>query len=95
MYGKNVTQSSWTPFSKKPSNLYNTGQAVCGARGCTRACMVSLESRGVLTNKFHQKFRRRPVWTVDWEKAPMDPPGAVYNDQRTQLDNMGRVKEAD
>jgi ferredoxin len=95
MYGKNVAKSEWSPFSKKPRNLYNTGQAVCGARGCTRACMVSLESRGVLTNKFHQKFRRRPVWTVDWEQPPMDPPGAVYNDQRTQLDNLGRIKEAD
>jgi hypothetical protein len=32
---------------------------------------------------------------VDWEQPPMDPPGAVYNDQRTQLDNLGRIKEAD
>ena len=56
----------WSPFRHKPVNLYQSGQAVCGARGCTRACMISLESRGVLQNTFKEKFRRRPVWSVDW-----------------------------
>jgi ferredoxin len=59
----------WSPFKKKPRNLYNTGQAVCGARGCTRACMMALEARGVLENKFHQPFRRRRPWRVDWDEA--------------------------
>jgi ferredoxin len=58
----------WSPFEKKPRNLYNTGQAVCGARGCTRACMISLEKRGVLQNKFKAPFRRRKPWRVDWEQ---------------------------
>jgi len=62
----NTKPGSWSPFYHKPRNLYNTGQAVCGARGCTRACMISLETRGVLQNKFKQKFRRRPEWSVDW-----------------------------
>ena len=66
LYGQNVTQAPWTPFLKKPRNLYNTGQAVCGARGCTRACMIALEARGVLQNVFKQPFRRRPQWSVDW-----------------------------
>jgi len=57
---------SWSPFYKKPRNLYNTGQAVCGARGCTRACMISMEARGAVGNRFHDKFRRRPQWKVDW-----------------------------
>ena len=60
----------WSPFYNRPRLLYNTGQAVCGSRGCTRACMISLESRGVLQNTFHEKFRRRPVWKVDWETEP-------------------------
>lgn len=63
-------RGSWTPFYKKPRNLYNTGQAVCGASGCTRACMISLESRGVLKNKFKDKFRRRKQWKVDWSAEP-------------------------
>ena len=56
----------WSPFYHKPRNVYQTGQAICGSRGCTRACMISLESRGVLQNSFKQKFRRRPEWKIDW-----------------------------
>jgi hypothetical protein len=29
-----------------------------------------LEKRGVLQNKFRQKFRRRKPWKVDWSSAP-------------------------
>lgn len=77
MYGHYVKRGSWTPFYRKPRNLYNTGQAVCGARGCTRACMISLEARGVLQNKFHQKFRRRKPWSVDWSVEPgQERPGS-------------------
>ena len=71
--------SSISPFAHKPSNLYNTGQAICGARGCTRACMISLEERGVLKNKFKHPFRTKNPWKVDWsdytpvKKAPPDP----------------------
>ncbi len=77
---------NWSPFFRKPRNLYNTGQAVCGARGCTRACMISLESRGVLQNKFKEKFRRRPVWEVDWSK-----PAEYYHGQ----DNTGAHADID
>jgi ferredoxin len=66
-WGKSVTRAPWTPFRKKPSNVYNTGQAVCGGKGCVRACMVNLEKRNVLSNKFHSKFRRRAPWSVAWE----------------------------
>lgn len=68
--GKHFKRGSWTPFFKKPPNLYKTGQAVCGARGCTRACMISLEKRGVLKNQFKSKFRRRPPWQIDWSQVP-------------------------
>ena len=73
MYGRRVTRGDHTPFVRKPRNLYNTGQAICGARGCTRACMISLEKRGVLTNTFSAPFRRRPPWTVDWSAEPPAP----------------------
>jgi len=68
----------WSPFYHKPANLYNTGQAVCGSRGCTRACMISLESRGVLQNTFKEKFRRRPQWSVDWSTEPEYPADAKF-----------------
>lgn len=70
MYGQPITPSEISPFYKKPRNLYNTGQAVCGGRGCMRACMISLEGRGVLENKFHEKFRRRKPWRIDWSVEP-------------------------
>ncbi len=78
MYGRQIKRGSHTPFNRKPRNLYNTGQAVCGAAGCTRACMISLENRGVLQNKFKQKFRRRKPWSVDWsqEAYPVDASAA-------------------
>ncbi len=65
-----VKPSEISPFYRKPRNLYNTGQAICGGKGCLRACMISLESRGVLKNKFHSPFRRRKPWRVDWSSDP-------------------------
>ncbi len=61
-----ITRGSHTPFIKRPRILYTSGQAICGARGCTRACMISLESRGVLKNQFKTPFRRHRPWQVDW-----------------------------
>ncbi len=77
--------SEISPFYHKPANLYNTGQAICGAAGCTRACMTSLERRGVLSNKFKRPFREgknTTPWRLDWsegaierdEPAPYEPP---------------------
>ena len=77
-YGNKTVPGAWSPFNHKPRNLYNTGQAVCGARGCTRACMISMETRGAVENKFHQKFRRRPQWSVDWSKPVEEPGDSTY-----------------
>ncbi len=85
------TYSSWLglksvngahgPFYKKPSPVYWTGQAVCGGKGCVRACMISLEARGAIGNTFKTKFRRRPPWSVDWSQpAPeIEHPVEAFN----------------
>lgn len=73
-----------TPFYNAPKNLYNSGKAVCGAKGCTRACMISLEARGKVKNQFKQPFRTKKLWSMDWteegiakdEMAPYTPPYA-------------------
>lgn len=83
MEGTNTVPGDWSPFYHKPRNVYNTGQAVCGARGCTRACMISLEKRGVLQNKFKEKFRRRKPWKVDWSQPPVYPEGAKFREKET------------
>ena len=82
MYGKEITRSRYTPFNRKPRNLYNTGQAICGGRGCLRACMISLEARGVLQNRFEQPFRRRKPWLVDWSV----PPGVFEEGEAQEAD---------
>lgn len=65
-YSDQFKPSSISPFFAKPRNLYNTGQAICGGKGCMRACMVSLEKRGILSNEFKAPFRKRKLWKVDW-----------------------------
>jgi ferredoxin len=81
--GHNSRPGWWSPFKKKPRNLYNTGQAVCGSRGCTRACMIAMEKRGVVDNKFHSEFRRRKPWTVDWSQPEPDSDGVESTDAST------------
>ncbi len=39
--------------------------AMCGGRGCIRACMVHLEEQGKLKNTFKQPFRVRKPWKLE------------------------------
>lgn len=86
--------ASFSPFYHKPKNVYNTGQAICGAKGCTRACMISLEARGVLKNKFHTPFRTQKLWSMDWseeaiakdQRADYTPPYAKKKDEEDNAD---------
>ena len=55
-----------TPYYKKPHNIYMHGEAICGGRGCLRACMINLEARGAIRNQFKYPFRTQKPWTVDW-----------------------------
>jgi epoxyqueuosine reductase len=69
-HGRRVRASSITPFHHKPPNVFQSGQAICGGMGCMRACMMTLEARGVLENRFAKPFRRRKPWRVDWTQPP-------------------------
>lgn len=79
--GRKSVHGSHGPFYRKPAPVYWTGQAVCGGRGCVRACMMSLEARGAIENTFKQKFRRRKPWAVDWSAPapPVEHPVAAFN----------------
>ena len=35
-----------------------------GARGCIRACMIHLEETGRIQARFHEPFRKRPMWRL-------------------------------
>jgi len=65
-WGYKIKPNYITPFYKKPSNIYTHGEAICGGRGCIRACMIHLEKKGVLKNKFQNQFRREKPWIVEW-----------------------------
>ena len=45
--------------------LNHTGYfAICGAKGCIRACMVALEKAGRTENVFHNRFYYKKGWTL-------------------------------
>lgn len=38
--------------------------AICGAKGCIRACMDKLEKAGRIENTFHNQFYKKPSWII-------------------------------
>ena len=74
--------TEFNPFYHAPTKLYKSGKAICGAAGCTRACMMSLEKRGLLKNKFENPFRTEKPWKVDWSSP------AEMSDYRVPYDDM-------
>ena len=45
--------------------LNHTGYfAICGAKGCIRACMNALEKSGRIENTFNNRFYRKDSWTL-------------------------------
>jgi ferredoxin len=64
-----------TPFYQTPPKVYTSGKAICGAGGCTRACLASLEARNVLTKKMKKPFRRYKPWSMDWSNYEKEVAG--------------------
>jgi len=85
--------SEISPFQKAPKRLYNSGKAVCGAKGCTRACMISLEKRGVLKNQFKNPFRTAKPWSVDWSQEPFPVDYKAPYDGMDSPNNKNNKKE--
>lgn len=57
--------NEFNPFIAKLSPQYSYGMAIEGGRGCIRACMMHLEQKGKLSNKFKMPFRRRKPWKLE------------------------------
>lgn len=53
------------PYSRRAWESYHHPSAICGARGCMRACMIHLEEQGKLGNRFDRPFRIRKPWRLD------------------------------
>ncbi len=52
------------PYITNNHNSFHHPAALCGARGCTRACLDHLDKKGVLTHKFKYPFRDRKPWVI-------------------------------
>ena len=73
------------PFNATYDFQYGYGRAIKGASGCIRACMVHLEQREKLKNKFKQPFRTKKPWTLDRPDVDAIVPAA----QREYVDIRG------
>ena len=51
-------------ISYYPPIMHSYISSICG-NACDRACFIHLEEKGVLTKKFHNKFRKRDEWVLD------------------------------
>ena len=68
----NMARATWgrKPESNKVLEYYDyilnhSGYfAICGARGCIRACMDALEKSGRIENKFENRFYKKPSWLL-------------------------------
>ena len=56
----------WSPYKKEFVKWTAMWQnpALEGGRGCLRACMIHLEERGILKNKFKSPFRKKKPWKL-------------------------------
>lgn len=52
-------------YNKAAWESYHHPGAICGARGCQRACFMHLEEQGKVANKFHRPFRLRKPWKFE------------------------------
>lgn len=82
-------------WSRKPENtsvmgyydyiMTHTGYfAICGARGCIRACMNALEKTGRIENKFHNQFYKKESWLLP--NKPEHPSVGVNPYRESYLD---------
>lgn len=52
------------PYCRNAWDSYHHPSAICGARGCMRACMIHLEETACISNVFRSKFRMRKPWRL-------------------------------
>lgn len=62
------------PFIGEYPRQYGYGRAIEGAAGCIRACMVHLEQKDKLKNRFKETFRTNRMWSVDHKNEDVVAP---------------------
>lgn len=81
-------------FAEEPTlnalNKHEFYLAVCGARGCQRACMKHLEMRGKLKENFEKKvFAPMKYWELPEEPEPTKYHGFAYAPGEPMPDEVG------
>ena len=66
--------------------------AICGAKGCIRACMNALEKADKIENKFHNQFYHKESWSLS--NKPESIPEGVNPYRENYLDkNYPGIRE--
>ena len=78
------------PFEGDYPKKYGYGRAIEGACGCIRACMIHLEERKKIKNRFHNKFRSSAQWEIDRTK-----PYELTKDVKQVYVNSGMIEDVD
>jgi len=52
------------PYINAGQESFHHPGAICGGRGCIRACLAHLDKKGVLTHKFKTPFREKKQWNL-------------------------------
>ncbi len=69
-YPEDADENAWKDWAgdseliKTWMDPYGHKPAIEGGRGCIRACMIHLDERGILKNKFKSPFRKRKPWVL-------------------------------
>ncbi|HBE01122.1 MAG: hypothetical protein A2096_08850 [Spirochaetes bacterium GWF1_41_5] len=67
---KGFTEAPYTKsMHYKIGPHYQYGRSISGFRGCHIACMIHLEEKGILKNKFKNPFRTKQPWKINWDIA--------------------------
>ena len=72
IFSYSLAHASWgrKPETNRVMEYYDyilghTGYfAICGAKGCIRACMDVLERSGRIENTFHNRFYKKESWSL-------------------------------
>ena len=68
--------------------------AICGARGCIRACMDALEKTNRIENRFQNRFYKKPSWLLP--NKPEHPSRGVNPYREEYLDaNYPGIREGE
>lgn len=60
--------------------------AICGAKGCIRACMMNLERTGRIRNRFHNAFQYKTDWSLENRIDPERMQGVINPFREAYLD---------